>query len=410
MKKHLLTLCAACLVATTFAQTSFEARVAQNVDDAEEFTGETSQGPAGTVYLDSSDLELFEDAGTLQVVGLRFENVTIPQGAMITAAYLQFTVDETSDKATSITVQGEASDNATVFTEAPNDISSRPRTTAAVTWSPAPWTQVDDAGADQQSPSLTEVVQEIIDQPGWQSGNALAFILSGTGQRVARSFDGRERQAPLLRIDYETGEAAAPTDTTPAGTPPVDTTTAETTPTETTSTENVATPAPVTPEVPTAPQPAAPETAANPAPQPATPTPQPAQPEVTAPTSSSATLENPRTRNRQIRYPISPVGDNSVRGSLFVADYGDSRLVLTLFVSGQAASEAYRVKLLRGDCGDAEETLLALEPAQGERGGLSVTTVQLSFAALTNADLHINLYTSADGSDAVVACGEVGAQ
>lgn len=395
MKKHLLTFCAACLVATAFAQTSFEARVAQNVDDAEEFTGETSQGPAGTVYLDSSDLELFEDAGTLQVVGLRFENVTIPQGAVVTAAYLQFTVDETSDKGTSITVHGELSDSAAVFTEARNDISNRPRTTAAVTWSPAPWTQVDDAGADQQSSDLTEVVQEIIDRPGWQSGNALAFILSGTGHRVARSFDGRERQAPLLHIDYEAEEAAAPTDTTPADTSPAEPTTAETTPTDTTAPENTAIPAPVTPEVPTTPQPA-------------TPTPQPAQPEAAAPTSSSPTLESPR--GRQIRYPILSVGGNPARGSLFVADYGDSRLVLTLFVSGQFTAETVGARLLRGDCGDAEETLLALEPVQGDRGGLSVTTVRLSFAALTNADLHVNLYAETDGADAVVACGEVGAQ
>ena len=438
MKKFLLALCVACLVVTTQAQSSLDIRVSQNLDDAEEFTSETSQGPAGTVYVDSSDLELFEDADTLQIVGLRFENVTVPQGATVTNAYLQFTVDETTDQDTSVTVQGEASDSPAPFAETPNSISSRPRTSAAVTWTPAPWTTADEAGPDQQTPDLAEIVQEIVDRPGWQSGNALAFVLSGTGHRVARSFDGREREAPLLHIDYETAADATPTDsaptaatpaetapteaapvettpvettpveTTPVETNPVKTTPAETAPTEVTPTEpapteqpaDAATPVPVTP----APETATPETApaqpVTPRVQPVTPGVQPAPP---APGASPA--ETPR--DRQVRYPVSPVGGSRVRGSLFVADYGDESLVLTLFITGQATADTLGVELLKGDCGSDGDTLITLEPSQAGKGGLSVTTLEMSFVALTNADLHVNLY--ADGSDTVLACGEVGA-
>ncbi|CAN5791312.1 hypothetical protein BH24DEI2_BH24DEI2_00060 [soil metagenome] len=435
MKKYLLTFCAACLVAGAFAQSdsaqsdsaqagsaqaSFEARIAQNLDDAEEFTGETSQGAAGTVYLDSSDLELFEDAGTLQVVGLRFENVTVPQGAVVTAAYLQFTVDETTDKDTSADIQGEASDSAALFAEAQSNISSRPRTTAVVTWTPAPWTNVDDAGPDQQSPDLTAVVQEILDRPGWQSGNALAFILSGSGHRVARSFDGKESEAALLHIDYEAAAGSTPTEeAVPTEPAPAEETQTEPAPTEAQPAETAATPSPVTPSpvtptpvtptpvtpapAPTTPQPAAP-TPATPAPQPA---PQSA-PQTTAPTLPTPMTSPAETpRDRQVRYPVRPVGDSRLRGSLFVADYGDKSLVLTVFVTGQAASDTLDVALLKGDCGSDGETLLSLEPSLGDRGGLSVTTLQMSFVALTNADLHVNLY--ADGADTVLACGEVGA-
>ncbi len=436
MKKFLLALCVACLVVTTQAQSSLDIRVSQNLDDAEEFTGETSQGPAGTVYVDSSDLELFEDADTLQIVGLRFENVTVPQGATVTNAYLQFTVDETTDQDTSVTVQGEASDSPAPFAETPNSISSRPRTSAAVTWTPAPWTTADEAGPDQQTPDLAEIVQEIVDRPGWQSGNALAFVLSGTGHRVARSFDGRESEAPLLHIDYETAADATPTDSaptteapaetapteatpveaTPAETTPVETTPAETAPTEPAPTDpaptavtpteqpeqpaDAATPVPVTP----APETATPETAtpeAAPA-QPVTPGVQPVQ---TPPAPSASPAETPR--DRQVRYPVSPVGESRVRGSLFVADYGDESLVLTLFITGQATADTLGVELLKGDCGSDGDTLITLEPSQAGKGGLSVTTLEMSFVALTNANLHVNLY--ADGSDTVLACGEVGA-
>lgn len=413
MKNYFFTLCAACMVATfaqttvaqtDASQTSVDVRVAQGLDDAEEFSGETSQGPAGTVYLDSSDLELFEDAGTLQVVGLRFENVTVPQGATVTSAYLQFSVDETTDKATSVDIQGEASDSAALFAEMLNSISSRPRTVAAVTWTPAPWTKVDDAGTDQQSPDLSEIVQEIVNRPGWQSGNALAFILSGTGHRVARSFDGKAKEAPLLHIDYATAAGATPpADSTPAEATPAATAPAEPTPADTATTGTVTTPAPqatapTTPE----PAPAQPATAAT-APAP---TAQPAQPE----TAAANTSTPPSPRDRQARYSVSPVGDSRVSGSLFVADYGDGGLILTLFVSGQATADTLGVALLRGDCGSDGDVLLTLEPAQGSKGGLSVTTAQISFAALTNADLHANLYGSADGSGAVIACGEVGAK
>ena len=46
------------------------------------------------------------------------------------------------------------------------------------------------------------VIQEIVSQPGWASGNALALIVTGTGERVAESRDGAPEGAPLLHIEY----------------------------------------------------------------------------------------------------------------------------------------------------------------------------------------------------------------
>ena len=130
--------------------------------------------------LNSSDLELVYD-GSNQQVGLRFSGVAIPKQATITSAYVQFEVDETQSAAADLVVRGQASDNAAAFANANGNISSRPRTAASTTWSPAAWTQVGQVGAAQRTPDLSAVVREIVNRAGWVSGNALVLVVTGTG-------------------------------------------------------------------------------------------------------------------------------------------------------------------------------------------------------------------------------------
>jgi hypothetical protein len=50
---------------------------------------------------------------------------------------------------------------------------------------------------------LEEIVQEIVDRSGWFANNAMAFIIQGTGKRVAKSYDGSSSEAALLHVDYD---------------------------------------------------------------------------------------------------------------------------------------------------------------------------------------------------------------
>jgi hypothetical protein len=177
--------------------TAVNVRVAASADDAEE-------APSGTVSLTSSDLELVSDKGAIQTVGMRFANVPIPPRATIVTAYVQFQVDEPTTVATTVQIRGQASAQALVFTTALRNVSTRPRTAAAVSWSLPPWPVIGAAGMEQQTPSLTSVVQEIVDQAGWASGNALALIVTGTGERVAESHNGAAQAAALLHVEYRT--------------------------------------------------------------------------------------------------------------------------------------------------------------------------------------------------------------
>ncbi len=119
-----------------------EVEIAVGSDDAEERDG-------GGISLTSGDIEMVFDRGSNQTVGLRWAGVNIPQGATITDAWVQFQVDEVNTETTNLTIQGQAADNPSTFTSTAFSISTRPRTSASVGWSPVPWTTIGQRGPDQ---------------------------------------------------------------------------------------------------------------------------------------------------------------------------------------------------------------------------------------------------------------------
>ena len=177
--------------------------IAFKKDDAEE-------DPRGIVDLSSSDVELAEDKGTPQTVGLRFRNVSIPQGATIERAFIQFAVDERDQSNCDLTIRGHDTNNAPVFNPASNyNISNRVTTTASVRWQPSPWNTVGEAGPNQRTPNIKTIIQEIVNRPGWRANNSMVILISGTGERTAESFDGSPNQAAKLTVQYATGSATS---------------------------------------------------------------------------------------------------------------------------------------------------------------------------------------------------------
>ena len=162
-------------------------------DDAEEKLS------ASSVNLTSTDIELIYD-GEDQTVGLRFLNMTIPQGATITNAYVEFKTDEIQTGVTNLNIYGQAADNPATFTSANDNISSRVKTTAFVQWNNVPaWNTI---GQLHQTPNLSSAIQEIVNRAGWASGNAMVIIATGSGTRTAESYDGDAAGAALLHVEY----------------------------------------------------------------------------------------------------------------------------------------------------------------------------------------------------------------
>jgi hypothetical protein len=174
-----------------------KSQIAQETDDAEETVKN------GRIQNSSSDLEIVWDSKE-QLIGLRFTDIPLEKIAIITAAWVQFTADETDSGTISLVIEGEANPAPASFTSA-DRISQRVRTQANVAWSPAAWDSVGAADTDQQTPNLAPILSEIINATNWSTGDAIALIISGTGKRVAVAHDngsGTVADAAVLHIEY----------------------------------------------------------------------------------------------------------------------------------------------------------------------------------------------------------------
>jgi hypothetical protein len=184
-----------------------ESRVGASEDDAEEKSD-------GSISLTSVDLDMHQyDPEPHRAVGLRFTGVQIPVGIEVLDAWIQFEADATDSAPTTLTLKAEASADAAPFSTAADDITTRPTTFATAFWNVDPW-QDETSGPETRSPSLASLVQEVVDQPGWAPGNALAIVIThdgaGTSDRVAESFDGNGADAALLHVEYVTPSQTPP--------------------------------------------------------------------------------------------------------------------------------------------------------------------------------------------------------
>ena len=160
---------------------------------------------------DDLDLGGFSTTGSPSYVGVRFPGVEIPQGATITAAYIDFVARRTETVATSLNIEGEDSGDASPFSLTSDNIKNRPAVTdvvggggaaVVVPWTPGDW----EVGLNYQTPDISTIVQQIVSRTDWNSGNAMVFRISGTGKRDARSRNYGPSSAPVLRIQYSGGE------------------------------------------------------------------------------------------------------------------------------------------------------------------------------------------------------------
>jgi hypothetical protein len=169
--------------------------IAESIDDAEE----TGTLP---VELNGPDLDIGE-----RIVALRFENVALPPKATIKTAYIQFSADTASNVTTNVTIGAELTPAATPFTTAVHDLSNRLSGLGGeVDWLNVPaWA----AGSAQQTPDISAVLQELVNQGGWTSSSPINILIVGGGARAARSFDGTPSRAPALVLTYDASIAAA---------------------------------------------------------------------------------------------------------------------------------------------------------------------------------------------------------
>lgn len=194
--------------------------IAADTDDAEEVLAFPNDDVLGTVDVGSSDLELGREgpnAGDAQpqLVGVRFLDLDIPAGATITGATIRFTVDRNNKGALplSVNITGELDPNPVTYAGDLFNISTRDMTSNSVDWAIPLWGDDDasregESGPLQTTPDLSVIVQELVDQGGWASGNAMAFMFSPLPVPIVEVGGIREAESnasstnTVLTIDY----------------------------------------------------------------------------------------------------------------------------------------------------------------------------------------------------------------
>jgi len=175
-------------------------RILQGSDDAEEKTN------GDMVLGDTLDLDLAQHE-----VGVRFQGVTVPQGAIITKAFIQFTAEKDDEETNSagVFIFAEDTDNSQTFSTNTNDITSRTKTISTENWFIPQWPlSGTDAGLAQRTPDLSSLAQEVVNRVGWSSSNAMSFIFItyNDGDRDTKTFESdnpnqHDDNAALLRIE-----------------------------------------------------------------------------------------------------------------------------------------------------------------------------------------------------------------
>ncbi|WMS87575.1 PilC/PilY family type IV pilus protein [Pleionea litopenaei] len=184
-------------------------QVNSNDDDAtENFAG-------NKMAYNAAILEFNEEKAT-DLMGLRFTDLDIPQGAIITSATITVSSYNTITGSPVFEILGEKVGNADTFTgdKLSDRLTSNP-TANSVKWAPGDWiapSPLYDADglvppSSYSTVDLAPLVQEIVNQGDWCGSNSMAFFIrAGQTQAALRdaiAHDGNPLYAPRIRIEFD---------------------------------------------------------------------------------------------------------------------------------------------------------------------------------------------------------------
>lgn len=148
---------------------------------------------------------------------LRFQTIDIPQGATITQAKIQLAYHSDNGNAVgnTVTIRGEATDDASSAASSCSAFGSATRTTASVDWS---FSSGMSAGTFYDTPDIKTIVQEIVSRAGWSADNDMQFFFEDLTynnsnnwllQFRSKNYSGTT-YTPKLVITYFNGEQFTP--------------------------------------------------------------------------------------------------------------------------------------------------------------------------------------------------------
>ena len=157
----------------------------------------------GQFYSNYSWLASGQSGAYLNEAGLRFTLIDVPQGSTINSSYIQFRPYSDRTINAYIKFQGEDIDNASQFSNY-TDFESRIRTSTEANYFFNGYYEED---VWFNSPDISNIIQEIVDRPGWSTDNSLVIFSEGynpygTAMLITYSRDRDSIVAPKLFINY----------------------------------------------------------------------------------------------------------------------------------------------------------------------------------------------------------------
>lgn len=146
---------------------------------------------------------------------VRFDSITIPQGSTIQSASISFKA-HFSDTGTTVNtnIYGEHANDPLAVTSSA-DWDSRTKT-AAVAWDNIPAWTADERSADTETPDISTIISDIVEESWWTSGEAMQFFVENDD-----STSGKYRRSCTIDCTTHSDEVAKLTVTwTPANVAP----------------------------------------------------------------------------------------------------------------------------------------------------------------------------------------------
>ena len=165
-----------------------------DIDDAYSF---------GTTHRTDRTFLALASSSAIPISGLRFPNVVIPFGATILHAYINLFVVGSSG-VPNLYIAGEASVDP-VAPESGGVLFSREKTVAQVDWDPPAVLNTYTGN----SPDIKDIIQEIIDLEGWESGKDILILVGAyaytSTYQIEDAQSGAGHYAKLI-IEYDEPE------------------------------------------------------------------------------------------------------------------------------------------------------------------------------------------------------------
>ena len=137
-------------------------------------------------------------------VGLRFQKIGVPPGATISSAFIQLSAAQPDASTADLSIGAVDTGDAAPFTTA-TDLTAL-QLIGTVPWAPSAWIANNERAAAEMA-DVRSLVQSIVTRTGYRPDSAIAFVITGSGRRIARAFEGQAAggRAAALTVAYTPG-------------------------------------------------------------------------------------------------------------------------------------------------------------------------------------------------------------